>query len=148
MLKKIINKILGKPNDIMSFKAGYDLTQLPIVTFHQGEKRLNFLLDTGSNSCVIDSNVLKHIQHTMVANDPEPLMGLDGNKMAVNKCEITLYFNDRGYTYEYLIHDMSKPFGEMKKDSGVTLHGILGSKFFNRFKYVLDFDELIAYSKT
>jgi hypothetical protein len=42
---------------------------------------------------------------------------------------------------------MKEAFGHMKQDTGVTLHGIIGSKFFNKFKYVLDFDELIAYSK-
>ena len=42
---------------------------------------------------------------------------------------------------------MSDAFGHIKKDTGVTVHGIIGSLFFNEFKYVLDFDELIAYSK-
>lgn len=146
MLKKIINKIMGKPEDIMSFQAAFDLTTMPIVTFKQGDRKFNFLLDTGSNSCVIDSNVLDNIDHTLIDNNDE-IVGLEGNKKAVKACSITLYFNKRGYTYNYLINDLKKTFSYIKKNTGVTLHGIIGSNFFNKFRYVLDFAELIAYSK-
>ena len=39
----------------MSFKEAMDLVELPVVTFYNGDKKLNFLLDTGSNMCVINS---------------------------------------------------------------------------------------------
>ena len=42
----------------MSFKESMNLTELPIVTFYNGTNKLNFLLDTGSNLCVINSNSL------------------------------------------------------------------------------------------
>lgn len=145
MFKKLINKLFKTP-DVISFKAGFDLTDLPVVTFHQGDKRFNFLLDTGSNCNIIDKNILSEIKSKPVQSN-DTLFGLEGHKTAVDKCEITLYFNDKGYTYDYIINDMSEPFGHLKADNGVTLHGILGSRFFNKFKYVLDFEKLIAYSK-
>lgn len=145
MIKKLINKILGKHNEI-SFKAGFDLTDLPVITLYQGDKKLNFLLDTGSTSSIIDSSVLKNIKHKS-KDSAASLMGMEGNEVEVQTCEITLYFNDQGYTYDYLINDMSKAFSSIKEATGVNLHGILGSSFFNRFKYVLDFYKLIAYSK-
>ena len=46
-----------------------------------------------------------------------------------------------------MISDLDKPFNNIKKESGVTIHGILGNNFFKKYKYVLDFDKLIAYSK-
>ena len=42
---------------------------------------------------------------------------------------------------------MSVPFSNMKKDHGVNLNGLIGSKFFNEYKYVLDFKDLKAYCK-
>lgn len=146
MLKKIFNKIIGRPSEVMSFQTAFDLTNMPIVTFHQGDKKFNFLLDTGSNSCVIDKSVLNKIEHEVIPNDDE-VIGIEGNKKAVKACVITLYFNKKGYTYKYLINDLGKAFTYIKKNSGVTLHGILGSEFFNEFRYVLDFAELVAYSK-
>ena len=56
-------------------------------------------------------------------------------------------YKDKDYEYPYVMQDMKAAFGSIKKETGVTIHGILGAKFFNEFKYVLDFKELIAYSK-
>lgn len=145
MIKKLINKILGKHNEI-SFKAGFDLTDMPVITLYQGDKKFNFLLDTGSTDSIIDSNILKEIDYK-VNNAVSNLFGMEGQTKQVKSCEITLYFGNKGYTYDYLINDMSQAFGQIKDSTGVNLHGIIGSKFFNKFRYVLDFAELIAYSK-
>ena len=72
---------------------------------------------------------------------------MDGISHNVNMCEISLFYKEKEFTYNYLIQDMDDAFNSIKKSSGVTIHGVLGSKFFNKFKYVLDFNELIAYSK-
>ena len=34
----------------------------------------------------------------------------------------------------------------IKLEYGINLHGILGSTFFQKYRYVLNFDELVAYS--
>ena len=47
---------------------------------------------------------------------------------------------------EFIIRDMSGPFGIIKKQRGFTVNGILGSNFFNKYKYMLDFNEMIAYT--
>lgn len=146
IIDKILEKFLLRDKDKMSFKTAMDLCNLPVVTFYQGNKRFNFLLDTGSNSCIINKSVLNSIDHAMIEADND-LFGMEGKPQKVDSCRIILYFNDRGYTFDYLIQDLSSAFGLIKKESGVTLHGIIGSSFFNKFKYVLDFAELIAYSK-
>ena len=46
------NKV--KEQTKISFKEGLDLTELPIVTFNQGDVKLHFLLDTGSNISFIN----------------------------------------------------------------------------------------------
>lgn len=145
MIKKIFNKIFKQKNG-MSFRQGFDLTELPIVTLYQGGKRYNFLLDTGSNDSIIDSNILKQMEYKETDGQSD-LFGLGGSTTRVSICNITLSYKDKEYNYDYLVHDMSAPFDRIKQSSGVILHGIIGSKFFNQFKYVLDFDELIAYSK-
>lgn len=130
----------------MSFQNSMDLAELPVVTFHQGDKKINFLLDTGSNNCVIDNNFLKNIQHTVLGSQTN-ISGLEGNPQKAGICTIKMSYKDKDYEYPYVMKDMSTAFDNIKKETGVTIHGILGSKFFNEFKYVLDFDELIAYSK-
>lgn len=132
--------------NIISFKPGFALTELPIVSLYQGDVSFNFLLDTGSNDSIIDSNVLDRIEHTP-SDKTSNLYGMEGNAQVVRRCNITVSHEGVDYPYEYLICDMKQAFGKIKAESGVTLHGIIGSKFFNEYKYVLDFDSLIAYSK-
>jgi len=142
----IFRKIFCRHPEAIPFKQGFDLTELPICTFQQGDRKLNFLLDTGSNDSIIDSSVLGQIESEKMEYEGT-LFGLDGKKQSVTKCRIVLAYKEQHYEYEYIIQDMSAPFAQIKQDTGVTLHGILGSKFFHKFRYVLDFAELIAYSK-
>lgn len=146
MIKKIIHKFLNIHPDAMSFQNSMDLAELPVVTFRQGDKKINFLLDTGSNNCVIDSNILKNIDHKML-NIETNILGIEGNAQKTGVCTIKMTYKDKEYEYPYVIQDMSAAFDSIKKETGVTVNGMLGSKFFNEFKYVLDFDELIAYNK-
>lgn len=146
MIKKIIHKFLNIHPDAMSFQNSMDLAELPVVTFRQGDRKINFLLDTGSNNCVIDSNILKSIDYKMLDVETN-ILGLEGNAQKTGVCTIKMSYKDKEYEYPYVIQDMSAAFDSIKKETGVTVNGMLGSKFFNEFKYVLDFDELIAYSK-
>lgn len=146
MLKKLLHKILRNPESEISFRAGFDLTNLPIVTFYQGKNKFNFVLDTGSTSSVIDSNVLPRIEHSKIATQAS-IFGMDGKIRDSKMCAISLTYKNNTFTYNYIISDLKEAFGHIKQDSGVILHGVIGSRFFNEFKYVLDFDELIAYSK-
>lgn len=146
MIKKIIHKFLNIHPNAMSFQNSMDLAELPVVTFRQGDKKINFLLDTGSNNCVIDSNILNSIDHKMLDVETN-ILGLEGNAQKTGVCTIKMTYKDKEYEYPYVIQDMSAAFDSIKKETGVTVNGMLGSKFFNEFKYVLDFDELIAYSK-
>lgn len=146
-VKQAILRLFKKKKDTsISFGQGFALTQLPIISLYQGNKVFNFLLDTGSNDSIIDSNVLKDIEHTM-SDEKSSLYGLEGNAQEVGKCSITLSYQGLDYPYEYIVCDMSGPFSKIKAESGVILHGLIGSKFFNAYKYVLDFESLIAYSK-
>ena len=146
MIKKILNKIRGRKTDVMSFRQGYDLTELPIITLYQGDKKLNFLLDTGSNNSIIDKSVIKDLEYKTTESQSD-LSGLGAVKTRVPIYEVTLNHDDQYYTYQYLIADMKGPFDDIKNSTGVALHGILGSKFFDEFRYVLDFVKMVAYSK-
>lgn len=145
IIKNIIKKVLPV-KDAMSFKAGLDLCSLPVVTFYQGHKKFNFLLDTGSNNSIISKEYLEQVEH-MPCNEQSSLFGMEGKAVTVDICIIPLSYKDKTYKYPYLIQDMSTAFNLIKKESGVTLHGIIGSNFFKEYEYVLDFCELIAYSK-
>lgn len=51
----------GEPH--MSFKESMDLVELPIITFYNNGKKLNFLLDTGANNSIINKSVIKDLDY-------------------------------------------------------------------------------------
>lgn len=131
----------------MSFKEAMDLVELPVVTFYNGDKKLNFLLDTGSNISQINSSVLPLLDHKKVEEKNMDVIGIEGNKVNTEFCEMTITYKGQEFVGEFCIHDLDDAFAIIKVESGVQVHGILGSLFFQKYKYVFDFESLIAYSK-
>ena len=132
--------------DAMSFREAMDLTNLPIVVFYQGDKKFNFLLDTGATLSVINQAALESITHT-TTNETGELYGVDGVKREVSYASINLAYKNKDYTEEFQVLDMQEAIDQVKAESGVNMVGIIGSEFFRKYKYILDFDELVAYSK-
>lgn len=132
----------------MSFKEAMDLVELPVVTFYNGDKKLNFLLDTGSNISQINSSILPLLDYKEIEGKDMNVVGIEGNK-AVNTgfCEMTITYKGQEFIGDFCIHDLDDAFAIVKEESGVQIHGILGSLFFQKYKYVFDFESLIAYSK-
>lgn len=130
----------------MSFKEAMDLVELPIVTFYNNGNKFNFLLDTGASLSVIDSNVISKMNYKS-SDIKGTIYGMEGNPKEVTYITAPLEYKGTNYSEEFQVLDMSSAFNRVKVDSGVTLSGILGSHFFKKYQYVLDFEGLIAYSK-
>ena len=131
--------------DKISFRETMNLAGLPIVTFRQGENKLNFVLDTGAFSSIIDSRILDKLQYTELEGKSVGY-GIDGKKHSMDRVGIVLTYKDKDYSDAFRVLDMSASFDALKRDYGVTVHGLLSSAFFERYKYVLNYNELVAYS--
>lgn len=131
--------------DRMSFRETMDLTGLPIVTFRQGENKFNFVLDTGAYSSIIDSRVLDKLQYTELEGKSIGY-GIDGKEHHMDIVGIVLTYKDKDYSDAFRVLDMTASFDALKRDYGVTVHGLMSSSFFERYKYVLNYNELVAYS--
>lgn len=142
----IIYNSIHKHKTKISFKESMDLTELPVITFINNGKKLNFLLDTGSNESYINSSILKELDYKMLNKTTETLIA-DGTKTDTKKCSMSIYYKNNSFETNFCIFDMDSAFSTIKSESGVQIHGILGSLFFQKYKYVLDFSSLIAYLK-
>ena len=142
----IFNWFRNKKKTCIDFSAGFNLTDLPIVTFTQGEEKLNFLLDTGSNKSLINASVVNKLNHIPLKSD-STMFGVEGNYIKVEVAVISIFYNGEEYANDFIISDLDKPFTNIKNESGVTVHGILGNNFFIRNKSILNFEEMKAYLK-
>lgn len=144
---KITQKMNKKDNEGFSFKQGLDLTGLPIITVKIDNKKLNFLLDTGSNQSLIDVSEIVNLKHQIVAPEGST-MKMNGE---IEDTMTVLVDLEYGFTLyeevELVVMDLSYSFNEVKRQDGVQLHGIIGSNFFDKYDYILDYKEYLAYPK-
>lgn len=149
LFAKIIENIRKRnkreSSDRISFKETLDLVELPIITFKNGDKKINFLLDTGASKSTINKSALKELKYK-VLNKEDTVYGADGNKTVESFISMDINYKDRIYTDEFQTVNLDKAFSNLKNDFGVNLSGILGNSFFQKYKYIIDFDELVAYS--
>ena len=131
-----------------SFRQGFTSPNVPLVTVHQGDKELIFLLDTGSEYNVIDKNALDFIEHKIIEdkNMPVTMSGV-GGKVEVSACSIAFRCGDEDYEENFSINDLSEALKMLKAETGVIMHGIIGSRFMMEHNIVLDYHKLIAYTK-
>lgn len=134
-----------KKKHIMDFKAAVDLVGLPIVTFYQGDKKYHFILDTGSNVSMIDSYsdiVRKNVQGSDIS------MGTCG-KVEVTKADLELYYNKQ----KYVLHDVRvSPYvkatlDDIKEYCNMTITGLIGGDFLNKYNYCIDYKDFVAYER-
>lgn len=139
----------------LSKKVGFPLKEIitkegvPIVTLKNGEKEFNFILDTGSTISHIDSTIKDSL------SDAEEV---EGNNFAVatangsiegnNSCiRVPLNYKKQSFIEDFMPLDLHDSFEVLREDTGIQLHGILGNTFLRKYRYVLDYDDLVAYTK-
>ena len=129
----------------MSFIESINLTGLPIITFHNNGQTVNMVLDTGSNVCIINEETLKSLTHE-IAEQNMGIMGIGGDRESNNTVFLPLSYKDYNFDFECYVVDLSETIKSMKEEYGVTIHGLLGTGFFTKYKYILDFNDMVAYS--
>lgn len=144
VIANIVNTIIKKKNSKISFKEALDLTELPVITLMNNNKKLNFLLDTGSNISYINNSLLPLLDYEKIEKEMD-IIGIEGNKMNSQFCKLSVSYKNQSFEEEFSTADLEKAFNIIKQESGVQIHGILGSKFFEKYKYVLNFKECAAY---
>lgn len=133
-----------KKSSEISFREAMDLAELPVITFYNSDKKINFLLDTGSNISYLNESIVSSLV-TESTGEESNIIGIEGNKVNCKICKMIIRRKNQEFEEEFSIADLDKAFSIVKKESGVQIHGILGSRFFEKYKYVLDFKDYIAY---
>lgn len=140
----ILYAAYAKSKDVISFKQSMELCDLPIVIFYIGEKKLNFVLDTGCVQSMLDADVIdKYKLNVTYTGETFEVWGANG-KCSTDKMSILgLYYNEKKFEETFVCSSTIKhTFSWLKQTKGVTVHGLLGSNFFNKYKYILDFKKL------
>lgn len=128
----------------ISFKESLDLVGIPVITLLNEGTKYHFVLDSGADSCFIDSNLLPK---DYVSPASTYAVGFSGEASSVGFAKLVLTYKDEKFDIIFKTSDLSSTFKAIKEQTGVQLAGILGSDFLSKNKYVLDYAEMIACHK-
>lgn len=135
-----------KLGTIIPFKESIDLVGMPIVTFTNNGEKLHFLLDTGSDDSYIVPSILDKLLIINKINTVDRIVTGGGSVETFGEVTLNISYKDYVFTNLFKINPMEDAFKQAFGDRGITVHGILGSVFFNKYNYILDFKELQATS--
>lgn len=133
-----------KSKDVMSFKQSMELCDMPIVTFYIGDRKLNFVLDTGCVQSMLDADIIdKYKLDINYTKETFEVWGANGKCSTDKMGVLGLYYNNKKFEETFVCSSTIKhTFSWLKQNKGVTVQGLLGSNFFNTYKYILDFNKL------
>lgn len=132
----------------ISFASGFTSPNIPIVSFYQGNKQLNFILDSGSDRNVIDASVLKDLEYEKLEDRENiRLTGINGSQQT-QLCRISFTAGEESYQEEFLVSEtLEESFKVLYQAHAIPLHGMIGSNFLRKNNLVLDFVNMVAYNK-
>lgn len=129
---------------VISIAENMDKVGIPFVTVSNGEQTYNMLLDSGSNISYIDSRYLDNFR-VKDLNQTSNTVGACGTSYNTRHYVISFEFNGIKYKDMAGAIDLEGAFNQIKQESGIEIHGILGDTFFRYNHFVLDYDKMIFY---
>ena len=126
----------------MDLSYGICKTKLPIILVEIEDKYLCFILDTGSTCSLIDSSVVEYFKDIVEPLGDYCISGIEGTKHKVDM--ITLPFNFEGQVYKprFCVRPLLDAFKSIEDESGIQVHGLLGTDFLLENQWIVDFRTL------
>lgn len=133
----------------MKFPLTYGLqeTGLPLIVTSGKLKDMCFLIDTGATHNIIFSFVYEHLKDEFVLlKKKQSSMGIEGNFQEWPTIKATLNFEGTEFTSTFTVLDATKAITQVQQQTGIQIHGILGTSFLLENKWVIDYNNLIVSS--
>lgn len=135
--------------EFFSFEDYFERTKTPMIIVHLYGKKCRFLLDSGAHQNCLDIQFLYTIKDklkgkTIAEGDKIQV----GNGAIMDSYGMQVRFNIRNteFNEDFLVSDL-KGLREFSNRKGLNITGILGSEFFDKHKWKIDFDKYIVWHK-
>lgn len=123
---------------------GLERAGLPLILTTDNPKNLCFLIDTGSTNDVIFDFVYQHFKdYFTLTADSQSIMGIDGSLKPTIIINADLQFDDLRYKASFAVLEANDAITQVQAETGIQIHGVLGTPFLVENKCLIDFDNLI-----
>ena len=115
-----------------SFSDDYDKNGVPFINASIGELKLKALLDSGATVNCMSKSLFDKLNIDISSGETDSLIGINSNDDKVYVHKIKFVIADLEYEEEFFIQEI--PF---------ECDMLLGSPFFYKYRWVVDFDEMV-----
>ena len=137
--------IKSSNKNTISFEESFKVLPLPVVTFRNNGKELNFLVDSGATDSVISKCYMGDLNYTNKQGKGS-VFGMEGNAQEVSYINTELEYKDHKFVNTFQVVDLSNSFNMIEKEYGVKLHGVLGSDFLNNNECITNYiNKIVKY---
>lgn len=124
---------------------GLQKTGLPLIITSGKLKNLCFLIDTGATHNILFNYVYEHFKDEFrLLGGKQNVMGIEGHYEETSIIEATFNFEGTDYTSTFSVLDATDAIMQVQEETGVQIHGVLGTQFLTENKWIVDFDKLIV----
>lgn len=116
-----------------------ETTGLPTITLHADSKPFTFVIDTGSNSSVLDKKVVQELGKTPEVLPDHSIVGIAGTLGHVESVKQTFTNDIFVFEHTFLVSNLSALIDAIYEDGKIKIHGILGTDFLTKYRCHLDF---------
>lgn len=145
----IINLFDKKTKSIKAIPMEIQLPgNLPIIALSNNGNILNFLLDSGSNISHICAEYYDILETEMLGTyEKGEVAGLGATNIGITMCKTTLKdITGNEYNVNFSISSqLSTVVKNIEMNTGVKIHGLLGTDFLKEYNYIIDFKTLKVY---
>ena len=136
----------------VSFKKSFKKLQLPLIRFKVEGEYKTFLLDSGSQGNLLDKKFVDSLPKNLTDNIKDSdvaFIGVEGNNTTDNKTlKLKLSHGSKKFPEtEFTVLDLRPTFKILEKKIQEPIAGLLGAPFFEKYRWQLDFEELVVWIK-
>lgn len=122
--------------DEISFQKIYSQTKLPIINVLINNELHYFVIDTGANINVLNESIANQL-NLNYTNTKDKVFGINNTQELSKTTILNLIINDHDYSDEFSILNISQVLDRIKYESSITVSGLLGIPFLNKYKAIL-----------
>lgn len=125
---------------------GLNSTRLPIILVDIKGEHLCFILDTGSTCSLIDSTVVEYFKDIVEPVGDYCITGIEGTKHKVDMIILPFNFEGQIYKPKFCVKPLLDAFSGIEKESGIQVHGLLGTDFLLENQWIINFKEHLIHT--
>jgi len=135
---------------VFPLNLGLQKARLPLILVKMYDTDICLLLDTGSSVNLLDERIFDYFQEILpeidLSQDTQKTVSLYGTSEGV-RVNIPFTFENQEYNEPFISSDLCPAaFDKISDETGMRIHGILGTNFLMKHEWVLDFKKMEVYS--